>query len=50
MDKAVVEISENSLKTRVRELYNNERVSIKKISELLGIEQVSVRYFLSSLC
>lgn len=49
MAKAVEDIKDYTLKEKVRYLYTQERVSIAKISEMLDIDLVATRYFLSSL-
>lgn len=49
LDKAVLDVTKSEYKDKVRELYTKERVSIRKISEILDIDQVAARYFLSSL-
>lgn len=47
--KALVDIQKVELKGVVRNLHNKERVSLTKISELLSIDILAARYFLSSL-
>lgn len=47
--KALVDIQKVELKEVVRNLHNKERVSLTKISELLSIDILAARYFLSSL-
>lgn len=47
--KALEDIQKTNLKEKVRNLYTKERVSLTKISELLDIDLVASRYFLSSL-
>lgn len=49
LDKAVLDVTKSEYKDKVRDLYTKERVSIRKISEILDIDQVAARYFLSSL-
>lgn len=47
--RALEDIQKVEFKEKVRHLYTKERVSLTKISELLDIDLVAARYFLSSL-